>query len=76
MISDRLVNVSAVCWSPDDRSIAMVTGPIPPGAEAVGPSGWPDQAYTLFPVDGGTQLDIPAGTVDGTHACSWQRLAP
>jgi len=75
MVSDRLVNVSSPCWSPDDRTIAMLTGPIPPGGEAAG-FGWPNQAYTLFPVDGGTPSEIPAGRVDGVFACSWQRLAP
>jgi len=75
MVSDRLVNVSVPCWSPDDQTIAMLTGPIPPGGEAAG-FGWPDQSYTLFPVGSGTPSGIAAGRVDGVFACSWQRLAP
>jgi Tol biopolymer transport system component len=75
MVSDRLVNVSVPCWSPDDRSIAMLTGPIPPGGEAAA-FGWPDQSYTLFPAGSGKTSEIPAGRVDGVFACSWQRLAP
>lgn len=75
MVSDRLVNVSSPCWSPDDATIAGLTGPIPPGGQDAG-FGWPNQAYTLFPVAGGTPSEIPAGRVDGVFACSWQRLAP
>jgi Tol biopolymer transport system component len=72
-VSDQLVNVSSPCWSPDDRMIAMLTGPVPAGDTLFG---LPDQAYTLFPVEGGGPVEIPAGTVIGITACSWQRLAP
>jgi len=75
MVSDRPVNVSSPCWSPDDAMIAMLTGPIPSGGQEAG-FGSPDQSYTLFPVAGGTPSEIPAGRVDGVFACSWQRLAP
>ena len=74
MVSDRPVNVSSPCWGPDDRSIAVLTGPGPaPGADWYG---LPDQAYTLFPADGGEVVEVPAGRVFGAWACSWQRLAP
>ena len=74
VISDRLVNLSVPCWSPDDRSIAVLTGPVPaPGEDW---SRLPDQVYTLFPVGDGGIVEIPAGRVDGSWACSWQRLAP
>jgi hypothetical protein len=76
MVSDRPVNVSSPCWSPDDHAIAIVTGPVPPGAVSIGPLGWPDQSLSLFPIDGGTPVEIPVGTLDGIFACSWQRLAP
>jgi Tol biopolymer transport system component len=79
MVSDRSVNPSLPCWSPDDASIAVTTGPIGAGAVEVRPGdpiGWPDQAYTLFPVDGRRPLDIPAGRLANPFACSWQRLAP
>jgi hypothetical protein len=75
IVSDRLVNASMPCWSPDDQTVAGLTGPIPPGAEAVG-LGWPNQAYTLFPVGGGTPSEIPAGRVSSALGCAWQRLAP
>ena len=74
-MSDRLVNASSPCWSPDDQHIAGLTGPIPPGGQEAG-FGWPGQSYTLFPVAGGTPTEIPAGRVDAVFACSWQRLAP
>ena len=76
MVSDRIVTLSMPCWSPDDRSIAAYTGPIPPGGESYGPSGWPNQVYTQFPLDGGTPLDMAVGTVESVGACAWQRLAP
>ena len=71
-VSDRLVNTSVPCWSPDDRAIAVLTGP----TAGNGLFGMPDQTYVLFPVDGDEPVEIPAGTVNGVLACSWQRLAP
>ena len=73
-LSDRPINLSVPCWSPDDLTIAVITGPVP--TEPTPPFGWPDQVQTLFPVDGGAVREIPAGTVTGVFACSWQRLAP
>jgi dipeptidyl aminopeptidase/acylaminoacyl peptidase len=74
-VSDRLVNVSSPCWSPDDRTVAALTGPVPDWWK-VSMFGWPDQVYVRFPVDRGGLVEIPAGTVAGIEACSWQRLAP
>ena len=50
-------------------------GPDPPGGQEVG-FGWPNQAYTLFPVGGGAPSESPRARVDAVFACSWQRLAP
>ena len=74
MVSDRLVNVSSPCWSPDDRLITMVRGPVPAGVDSL--FGFLNRVYALFPVDGGVPVEIPAGRVNGVAACSWQRLAP
>jgi Tol biopolymer transport system component len=73
-VSDRVVNVSSPCWSPDDRTITMLTGLVPPAPVSL--SGWSNQVYVTFPVDGARPVEIPAGTVNGILACSWQRLAP
>jgi Tol biopolymer transport system component len=73
-VSDRLVNVSSPCWSPDDRTITMLAGPVPAVPTAL--FGWPDRVYVMFPMDGARAVELPAGTVNGVEACSWQRLAP
>ena len=73
-VSDRLVNLSSPCWSPDDRTITMLTGPVPADWEQA--FGWPNRVYVQFPVEGAGLVEIPAGTVAGVLACSWQRLAP
>ncbi len=71
-VSDRLVNTSVPCWSPDDRTIAVLSGP----TAGNGLFGMPDQTYVLFPVNGDEPVEIPAGKVNGVFACSWQRLSP
>jgi Tol biopolymer transport system component len=74
-VSDRLVNPSSPCWSPDDRTITMLTGPAP-AWQNVSLTSWPDQIYTGFGLDAARPVEIPAGFVEGIAACSWQRLAP